>query len=183
MDNLPNWIGLCGNPKAGKTEIQKILFSEWGYLPADDGIALREIAKSWLGLSHHQCYTQEGKAEYVEILGRKWQCREVLGELGNRLEAMFGDHIMPYMTTLKLDPNQRYSFGSVRKNQGAFYKARGGMIIGIHNPVAPPSPYAFDRFDQSAVDLWINNDPALGLAILKKTVIRDLSAHFQKLAA
>jgi hypothetical protein len=32
------------------------------------------------------------------------------------------------------------------------------MIIGVVNPLAPPSPYDFDVFDTSLVDVWITND-------------------------
>jgi hypothetical protein len=52
-----------------------------------------------------------------------------------------------------------FSFGSVRRDQGAFYKAAGEtLIIGIRNPLAPPTGNEFDTFDESIVDIWIEND-------------------------
>lgn len=184
MNNLPDIIALCGNPKAGKSEIQKILQQEFNYQPVDDGAIIRRFGMSELGLTHDQVYTQAGKLETVEIMGRVWTVRELLGVYGNQLEAMFGKHVMPYFGTRNLDPNQFYSFASVRRDQGAFYKERGGVVIGVRNPTAGPSPYEFDRFDESLVDIWIDNDsqvtmkgflPSEQLADLRRKVIYAIS--------
>ncbi|RWI35403.1 hypothetical protein [Mesorhizobium sp.] len=155
---LPAYIGLCGNPKSGKSEAQKILHELYGYEPVDDGHVLREFAVNKLGLSWDDVQTQAGKARYTEILGKNWQNRDILGTLGKQLEDMFGEQIMPFIATRGLDPAKRYSFGSVRKTQGHFFKEAGGVVIQIMNPIAPPSPYAFDNFDYKAVDYTIHND-------------------------
>jgi hypothetical protein len=154
---LPRFIALVGNPKAGKSLVQEMLVQNFGVEPIDSGKPLREIAKQWLGLTHDQVYTQEGKAEYVEILGRRWQVREILGELGNRFEEMFNEHATPYMITRNLGAGP-YVDGSCRKGQGRFYQSLGGVVIGIRNPLAPPSPYAFDKVDESIPDYWIENN-------------------------
>lgn len=155
---LPRYVALCGNPKAGKSLVMEIMAVNYGTQAVDDGRPLREIAKQYLGLTHDQVYTQEGKASHVEILGKHWQVREILGELGNLFEFLFGEHILPFMVTQTLEGPGPFVFGSVRKTQGRFYKQAGGIIIGIENPLAGPSPYAFDKFDESAVDYWIIND-------------------------
>ena len=155
---VPHLIALCGNPGSGKSTAQKLLLQLYGHEPVDDGFAVRDIAMRHLGLSHDDVYTQEGKARSSEILGKTWQHRVILGEVANRLEEMFGDHIMPWIHTRKLDPAKRYSFGSVRRDQGLFYKQIGGVVIGIRNPLAPPSPNEFDRFDETVIDHWIDND-------------------------
>jgi len=180
---LPRFIALCGHPKAGKSTVQTILAQEFGYDPVDDGLALRRIGMQHLGLTHDQVFTQAGKAEYVEILGQRWQVREILGELGKKLEDLFGPHIMPFMATRNLPADGRFSFGSVRKSQGAFFKALGGVVIEVRNPIAPPSPYAFDKFDASLVDQVIDNDAQArgleleaGLMDLRAKVIRAVGA-------
>lgn len=174
---LPRFIALCGNPKSGKSLVQKFLTKHFGYQPIDDGAVIRRFAIDWLGLSHDDVYTQEGKARYTEILGRRWQHREILGEYGNRLEDMFGKWAMPMFGTHNLPKGGLYSFGSVRRDQGAFYKAHGGVVIEIRNPLAGPSPYEFDRYDAALADRVIENDgltrlaPAEALADLEQKVI------------
>ncbi|WLR90977.1 hypothetical protein [Shinella zoogloeoides] len=158
---FPRFIAICGNPKSGKSLAQEILSTDLNYLPIDDGHVLREFAVNKLGLSWDDVQTQEGKKRVTSILGKDWEHRILLGEFGNRLEEMFGEHIMPFIATRNLYPNARYSFGSVRKTQGHFFKEHGGVVIEIMNPMAPPSGNAFDKYDLSAVDRTIINDGML----------------------
>lgn len=174
MATLPRLVAICGNPNAGKTTVQRLLFEHFDYVPADDARALREIAIQYLGLTAHQVSTQEGKDEYVDILGRYWEVRNILGTLGNKFEEMFGDFAMPWMAMKGLDGG-RYSFGSVRRTQGAFYKRLGGIVIGIRNPLAPESRYEFDRFDHDLVDYWIDND-AISHGMSSLDAMADLEA-------
>lgn len=156
---LPRYIAICGYPKSGKSEVQNILYEQYGVIAVDDGMPLRKFAVDNLGLTWEQVTTQSGKAEYVEILGKRWQVREILGELGNRFESMFGKHVMPFMAVNTIrNQGGSFSFGSVRRDQGLFYKERGGIVIGVRNPLAQPSQYEFDAFDEKAVDFWIEND-------------------------
>lgn len=157
----PRFVAICGNPKAGKSLAQEILSKEYNYLPVDDGHVLRDFAVRNLGMTWEQVSSQAGKSESIDILGKEWERRKLLGELGNHLEDMFGDHIMPFIATRNLYPNARYSFGSVRKNQGAFYKTLGGVVIEIMNPLAPPTGNDFDKYDVSLVDKTIINDGKL----------------------
>lgn len=154
----PSIIGFVGNPTSGKSTAQEILTELAHYKPINDGDVLRRFCIDWLGMTEDDVYTHEGKTGYVEILGKTWQRRDILGTLGQQLEDMFGEHIIPYVATRKLDPAGRYSFGSVRKTQGHFYRSIGGIIIEIVNPLAPPSQYAFDQYDKTAIDYSINND-------------------------
>jgi hypothetical protein len=158
---LPKFIALCGNPNAGKSTVQEILRERHQVYPVDDGFPLRDIAVRYLALSTQQVCTQAGKKEFVELLEKRWQVREILGEMGARFEAMFGEHIIPFMVTNTLVGNGPYSFGSVRKTQGHFYKKLGGIVIEVRRPDAGPSPYAFDWYDPAAVDYVIDNDGSM----------------------
>lgn len=156
MQELPRLIALCGHPKSGKTEVQRFLIS-LGYNPVDDGWPMRDFAIRHLGLSPHQVQTQEGKAEHVTVAGKVFQVRDILGQLGNQLEAMFGADGIPFMAMQGLRDGKRYCFGCVRREQGAFYKRQGGVVIGVRRPGVGPSPFEFDRFNETLVDHWIEN--------------------------
>lgn len=157
MSKLPRLIALCGNPGSGKSTVQKILCEEFSYLPVDDGYCLRDFAMRHCGLTHDQVYTQAGKLETVEIAGKKWIVRDFLGQLGNRVEDLMGPMGIPFMAVTSKNPDHYLSFGSVRRDQGAYYKSLGGIVIEIANPDAGPSAYEFDRYDASLVDYVIAN--------------------------
>lgn len=157
---LPRFVAICGNPKSGKSLVQEILRDSYDIEPVDDGFPLRKFGVDHLGLSWDQVQTQEGKKEFVEIAGKTWQVRDILGTLGKQLESMLGPDIMPYCAIqgVKNKPGS-FSFGSVRRSQAAFYREHGStLVLGINNPLAGPSPYDFDEFDTALVDMWIHND-------------------------
>ena len=172
---LPRFIALVGNPQAGKSLVQEILLYNYGARPIDSGLPLRQIAMQHYGLSKHQVFTQEGKLEHIEVLGRRWQVRELLGELGNRFEEMHGDCATPWMAVRSIDNDDAGPFcdASCRKGQGLFYKSLGGVVIGIRNPMAPESPYAFDKVREEIPDYWIEND-ALMLGMSHFDARKDL---------
>lgn len=155
--DLPRLVALCGNPRAGKSETQKIL-EDYGYQPADDAWPVRDFAIRHFGLSLEDVTTQSGKDGMTEVCGIPMQVREVLGKAANSLEREFGEDIMAWLAVQGLRPDTHYSFGSVRRQQGKVYKQLGGVIIGVRRPGADRSPYEFDSFDESVVDHWIDND-------------------------
>ncbi len=176
--HIPKYIALCGNPKAGKSEVQNILLSQYGVTPVDDGLVLREFCVKNLGLTWDDVQTQEGKARHTTVLDKHWQNRDLLGTLGKQLEDMFGEHIMPYIATRRCADGHSYSFGSVRKTQGQFFREAGGVVVGIRNPVAAPSGFDFDKFDESLVDYWIHNDAqSRGLSRLEGLMDLEQKVH------
>lgn len=157
--HLPRYIALCGNPGAGKSTVQEILRRDYGVTPVDDGLPIRKIAVEQMGLTWPQVTTQAGKLEEVEIAGRTWVVRDLLGQIGNRLEDLLGPHGIPFLVERTVAGREgKFSFGSVRRDQGRYYKKLGGVVIGVRSPKAPPSPYEFDRWDANLVDAWIDND-------------------------
>lgn len=154
----PRLIGICGHPSAGKSEVQQILYAPHGYEPADDGWPLRDFAIRHFGMTLDDVSTQEGKARWTSVTGARMQNRDVLGRIGNALESAFGDQILPWLACQSLDPRRRYSFGSVRRDQGKVYKSLGGAVIGVRRPGVGPSEFEFDRFNEDLVDVWVEND-------------------------
>lgn len=173
--NLPPIIAICGWPKAGKSTVQRILADLYDVVPLDDGLPLREIAVTYLGATHDQVTTQEGKAETIMINGTPWLVRDVLGQLGNALEEKFGGDVIPLMAVNRfgLDnpagPNrhQSVSFASVRRQQGWFWRRRGALVIEVCRPGTSMGA-EFNAYDPQAAHCTIIND--LGIADLEYAV-------------
>ena len=155
---IPKIIALCGNPTSGKSTAAEIINEVYGHDLADDGLPLRKMAVDYLGLTPHQVFTQEGKLEKVTINGREWQVREILGEIGNAFEEKFGGDVIPMMSH-NARPKGAYSvFGSVRREQGKYWRDRGALVLEIINPLAGPSKYEFDTFNPAYCHHQILND-------------------------
>lgn len=154
----PRFIALCGNPGSGKTTAAKLISELFDHFPVDDGLPLRQIAMSYLGLTEGQVFTQAGKLEEVTLNGRIWTVREILGEIGNAFEEKFGGDIIPIMSFNLMRENPSYVMGAVRRNQGLFWRNKGGMVIEIVNPLAPASIYEFDTYNKDVVHASILND-------------------------
>lgn len=168
-------IALVGNPGAGKTTLQNILSEMWGVRPVDDGRILRDIAKRLFGLTEEQVTTQEGKASVIEIDGKPWEVRKILGEIGNRFEEMFGEKVLAYaaMNSVK-DQDGLFSYGSVRKSQPQAYRERDGIVVEVVNPNAGESGNTFDNYDKSSVTHTIFND-GYSLEALRQAALQTLS--------
>lgn len=139
---------------------------------ADDGWPLRDFAHRHFGLSLEDVTSQAGKARWTSVTGARIQNRDVLGRIGKALEQAFGAQILPWLAVQSLDPNARYSFGSVRRDQGKGYKSLGGAVIGVRRPGVAPSQFEFDQFNPELVDVWIENDS--DLRALKEKVLDAL---------
>ncbi len=174
---LPKIIALCGNPKSGKSLTGELLAAEFGYSIQDDGRFLRDIAIANFGLTEEDVTTQEGKAKKIVVNGAEMTVRELLGRLGDAFENEFGADVIPEIAVRRaqMTENGRYLFPSVRREQGAYYKALGGVVIEIDSP-APPSPFKFDSYNKDHVDHVINNPgPEGGIEALRSDMGRILA--------
>jgi len=149
-------IALCGYPSSGKSTVQSFLSEEFGVIPVDDGRALRDIAKITLGLSEEDVTTREGKARTIDLLGQKMTIRDYLGRVGSALEAEFGSWIVPEIHARACDPDEHYSFGGVRRDQGRFYQAHGGVVVQVIRPGTGPLVPA-DTYDIDSIEHTIFN--------------------------
>lgn len=172
--NLPRLIALCGNPTSGKSTAAEIINEAYGHELADDGLPLRKIAMDYLGLTADQVFTQAGKLEFVTINGREWQVREILGEIGNAFEEKFGGDIIPIMSH-NARPKGSYSvFGSVRREQGRYWREQGALVLEIENPLAGPSKFEFDTYNPAYAHAKIKND-GLARGLSPEVARKDLA--------
>ena len=186
---LPRYIGICGRPSAGKSEIQRILAELYGVVPVDDGLPLRLAATAMTDLPFDKFSTQEGKASFMpaEIIlkgGNPVTSREFLGDLGLFLEQNYGSQTLAKLalkTTERQPDVPAFSFGSVRRDQGHVYKRAGGIVIEVERPGVPESPHEFDRYDRSCIDFTIINDGTI--SSLECKLFTFMTAYTQSAAS
>ncbi len=161
-------IAIVGQPGHGKSTVQKILTDAFAYVAVDDGRQIRDMGKMMFGLTEHQVTTQEGKLETVLMPDGRWmKVRDVLGQIGEIFEERFGEYAVPAAAVRCAEALDMpsicpgFTYGSVRRTQPNYYKAIGGYVIEVTDPRKHPSPYDFDQYDQSAVNVCIVNDGSL----------------------
>jgi hypothetical protein len=166
-------VALCGNPKSGKTAIAEELRDTYGYTIVDDGDLLRRAAiilYGPYGMQPSDPYTQEGKARVIDVLGKSYTVRDLLGSLGSMLEEKHGEAFIPaaILASLRLDDDDDddddetcYVFPSVRKTQGAVYAEQGIPVVEIVRDGATPSPYGFDAYAKYLTSFTIENNTTI----------------------
>lgn len=159
-------VALVGWPKSGKDEVARMLEDEFGGVVVDDGAILRQALPILTGIDPSLPYSQEGKATVVRVGDRDEQVRQGLGELGNWLEARYGEDIVPIRAMQNAEAQYGnavpfFVYPSVRKSQGRVYKRHGGVVIEIARPGVGDSGNAFDWYEPSLVDITIHNDGTL----------------------
>lgn len=162
----PKIIGICGFPTHGKSTAQGFL-TTLGVEARDDGDILRRKVAKEFGLTWDDVTTQEGKLKVVPgIDGEPTTVRKLLGDYGKVLERSHGQNYIAEQAIEALrqdraqtNSTQAASFGSIRMNQPAAYKAAGGYVIEVLDPRKPTSPlHDFDEFDRDYVDFQVIND-------------------------
>jgi hypothetical protein len=164
MKKYPMLVALCGAPESGKSTIQNILTERYGMRPVDDFKFGRDAVCLIYGLTQWHVTTQEGKRTVVDVCGEPWEVRKILGEFGNRLEAMHGPDFIPE-TAIRYaraeiansgGDTPILSFGSVRREQGRVYKREGGIVIEVTRSGAKVVN-EFDHYNKELVDITIHN--------------------------
>ncbi len=146
-------IGLCGWPKAGKSEVTKVLIEQHGFWPLDTKYVLRQMSSSLTGLDENEFKTQEGKEKLYNGIPR----RVIMGELGNVAEKLWGDDFM-IRRALEQQwnyPEKKIVVDSLRKSQP---KTFPGFVIQVISERGVDTGNDFDKFWPYSTDAIIVND-------------------------
>ena len=156
---MPKFIALCGYPKAGKSEVQKIISELYGFESVDDSEALREAGKVLYNLTDWHVSTQAGKASLIDIAGKKITVRKALGELGKFFEAQDPFHFprLAIAKAVERAPKGQFVFASVRRDQPIFFRQTGDALIIEVTRKGTEARDDFDEYDRSCLDFSIEN--------------------------
>ncbi len=175
------YIALCGYPKAGKTEVQRIISRRYGYSAYDDSRPLREAAKALYGLTDWHVTTQEGKASLIRVGDMDVTVRKAMGDLGCFLEEQDEFHFprLALKTCMNDHPDGLFVFASVRQNQPSFFKNSGEAIVIEVTREGCFAQDAFDEYARGPIDFSIDNrrnpdDPERSLRELESRVANML---------
>ena len=184
-NDAPRVIALCGAPESGKTHVQKILERRYGAASIDDGAIIRRGVMALYNLTWEQVSTQHGKQSMIPVPGGELiEIRNLLGKLGNHLEALHGDSFIPRVALQeareRFGPDRVLSFGSVRRNQASHYAgAEPSVCIEVVREGAVITR-EFDSYDRSFIDIVIENpwrpgdDPDAAEAALEAEIARNI---------
>jgi len=183
--DVVRYIALCGYPKAGKTEVQKIISRRYGFTAYDDSRPLRDATKALYGLTEWHVSTQEGKSTVLDIAGMSITVRKAMGDLGCYLEAHDEFHF-PRLAVKTCESHYaegRFVFASVRQNQPAFFKELGQSIVIEVTREGCAASDDFDEYLRSPIDYSIENhrdesDPEGSLLNLEARVAEILDPVF-----
>lgn len=175
------FIALCGYPKSGKSEVQRIISQIYGFRAFDDSESLREAAKILYGLTDWHVSTQEGKSSLVKIGDSRYSVRKVMGDLGCYLEDIDEFHFPRRALKIcaEYPPESRFVFASVRRNQLSFFKDHGQTLIVevIRNgcrPLGHFDEYSRDLVDISIENRWNHGDTVCSLEHLRNHIAEKL---------
>lgn len=186
---MVRFIALCGYPKAGKSEVQKIITQRYGLASVDDSRPLRDAAMHLYGLSEWHVSTQEGKSTLIRIGDEEVPVRKLMGDLGDYLETRDPFHFprLAVATCRARRDSHAFVFASVRKNQPLFFRDTGeALIIEVtRQGCAPLAP--FDEYERSCIDFTIPNEvnpdaPVASRHALERAVAEMLDPILPRLA-
>lgn len=136
-----------------------MISSIYGYTPIDDSRPLRDGAKILYGLTDWHVSTQEGKSTIIQHGSKTASVRRFLGDLGAYFEADDEFHFprLAVASCLAQNPEGRFVFASVRRNQPRFFKDTGrALVIEVTRKGCSPVGH-FDNYDRSSVDMTLEN--------------------------
>ena len=179
--DVVRFIALCGYPKAGKTEVQRIISRRYGFSAYDDSRPLRDAAKVLYGLEDWHVNTQAGKASLIRIGNMDVTVRKAMGDLGCYLEAQDEFHFprLAVKTCADQAPDGRFVFASVRQNQPSFFKQLGQSLVVEVTRDGCHASDDFDEYRREPIDFSIENhrdegDPEKSLRSLEARVAEML---------
>lgn len=156
---MVNFVALCGYPKVGKSEVQRIISERYGVVALDDSEPLRKAARILYNLDEWHVATQEGKASIIVVGNKRMTVRTALGKLGNYLEKDDEFHLprLAIQKAMASDPSGIHCFASVRKRQPVFFSDTGRAIVIEVIRDGCKALENFDKYDRSRLDFTIDN--------------------------
>lgn len=156
---MARYVALCGYPKAGKSEVQRIISERYGFEAVDDSEALRNAAKILYDLTDWHVLTQEGKATLIQVGEETMAVRKALGDLGKYFEATDRFHFprLAIKRANQKSPDGRFVFASVRRDQPQFYRETGEAIIIEVRREGCSAQNDFDEYTRDYLDFSIEN--------------------------
>lgn len=144
-------IGLCGKPQSGKSEVRRMLETEFGFKSICSKQILYKISSEVTGLPER--YFSDPFIKNDTFQGKTF--REITGTLGNAVESLFGDSFLihnglysiPYETS-------NYVVDSLRKTQTRDFK---GIVVEILSERGIDTGSDFDTYDRSRIDYQLSN--------------------------
>lgn len=144
-------IGLCGKPQSGKSEVRRMLESNFGFTPICSKEILYRIS-SQVTLQPELYFRSQ---DYKGLTFNGKTNREITGTLGDAIESLFGDS---YLVNRALEdkPYSEYNYvvDSLRKTQPRDFK---GMVVEVISERGIDTGNPFDVYDRSRIDYQIPN--------------------------
>lgn len=156
----PVFIGISGPPGCGKDTLASLLEEmDSGVYVADAAGPLRHMMSALSNIPYETLKTQEGKRSLVEINGRMYEAREVMGKLGCHLEDTYGLGTMAWMAIGSVPPGYMYYvFPGARRD--AFVYRKYGMVVQMSRPGCGVN-YSFDYTQEDPEDMRVFNNRGL----------------------
>ena len=92
----PRFVALNGFAEVGKSTVQRMIEHHYAIVPADDGKPLREAVKALYSLDDWHVYTHEGKRSTVDLPNGPRDIRQLLGDIGLKLDELHGPEFIPW---------------------------------------------------------------------------------------
>lgn len=154
---VPVFVGITGAPGSGKDTLANLMAElDPSVYVADAAGPLRRMMSELTGIPYEVLKTQEGKRSLVELNGRMYEAREVMGKLGVHLEETYGMGVMAWMAIGSVPPGYDiYVFPGARRDASVYRKR--GMVVNLSRPGCGTT-YGFDAAEEAPEDMRVYNN-------------------------
>lgn len=169
-------LGLCGWPGAGKSEVRKILVSNFGFEDINSKATIYQLAEVATGIPAHKFsdpFYKEG-----EYLGSSY--RQIAAFLGYAVEDLFGQDYLIKQAMLNHRvserPHKNFVIDSLRMQQPLLFATSMHIVEVVSNKAETPGN-DFDRYVRPNDYYTIRNDGTKGC------LVEEVGSLLKKLGA